>query len=90
MLENDRRKVQDPVDAALIANGLSRLEDVFDVAQDLLQQLLGVIERPVGVARRQGFELLEFCLVLTDVDAPHLQTNRYCPDSSGALTTEAG
>jgi hypothetical protein len=42
------------VDAALVANGLSGLEDVFDVAHDLLEQLLGatVGHFPVGVVAR--------------------------------------
>src|SRR6476646_1194420 len=42
------------MDAALVANGLSGLEDVFDVAHDLLEQLLGattVGHFPVGVSR---------------------------------------
>ena len=39
--EGDRREIQDPIHAALIANSLSWLEYRLDVAQELLQELPG-------------------------------------------------
>ena len=75
------------MDAALIANGLSGLEDVFDVAHDLLEQLLGatVGHFPVGVSRgraapAQGLEsLILWFEVKQGFAASHIKRLELCP-----------